>query len=145
MCNNNYYSQSYNNNSTHEITIFEWYLPFTSRKWIWTAITRTTDLDKVYIYDGKVEGDDDKLINNYFNNKIDGYKKQDLKSKRNVSNNYVNVEWLRSCLGKACKLLVRTRPERLLYPGFPQFSSGSCHCNQYKYAACYIQLQPIGC
>jgi len=33
-----------------EITIFEWYLSFTSRKWIWTAITRTTDLDKVYIY-----------------------------------------------------------------------------------------------
>jgi hypothetical protein len=85
-----------------EITIFEWYLPMTSRKWIWTAITRTTDLNKGYIYDGKVESEDVKLINNYFNNKIENYKKQDLKARRNIGNNYVNVEWLNSCLGKAC-------------------------------------------
>jgi len=42
------------------------------------------------------------MINNYFNNKIDGYKKQDLKCNRDINHNYVNVEWLRSCLGKSC-------------------------------------------
>ena len=43
-----------------------------------------------------------KMINNYFSNKIDGYKKQDLKCNRDINHNYVNVEWLRSCLSKSC-------------------------------------------
>ena len=39
----------------NDITIFDWNFFYASRKWIYTAITRTTDLNKVYIYNGKCE------------------------------------------------------------------------------------------
>ena len=33
------------------ITIFHWIFYFTSREWIWTAVTRAKSLDNVYVYD----------------------------------------------------------------------------------------------
>ena len=41
-----------------KITIFDYKYKYVSRKWIWTAITRATNLDNVYFYD-YVETDDD--------------------------------------------------------------------------------------
>ena len=33
------------------ITIYDWKFYFTSREWLWVAVTRTTSLDNVYFYD----------------------------------------------------------------------------------------------
>ncbi|MFM7978479.1 MAG: C-terminal helicase domain-containing protein, partial [Candidatus Fonsibacter sp.] len=40
---------------SREITIFDWELFYTSRKWIYTAATRATDLNQVFLYNGKSE------------------------------------------------------------------------------------------
>ena len=38
-----------------ELTIFDWDFYFVVRKWIYTAITRATNLNNVYFYNGNSE------------------------------------------------------------------------------------------
>jgi hypothetical protein len=41
-------------------------------------------------------------IKSYFAKKIEGYKSQDTKANRAISNNYVTVDWLMKCINKPC-------------------------------------------
>ncbi len=85
------------------ITIFDWSHPHASWKWLWTAITRSRDLDKVYIYNGKYLEYNLQSLPGYLKKKIDGYKDQDKKAKRKYTNDkYITTSWLNSCFGKAC-------------------------------------------
>ena len=84
---------SINNN----ITIHEWNKSYlVSREWIWTAYTRARDFNKVAFF--KNEKADEKmekeLLINYLKNKIEGYKKQDMKAGRELNeDNYVDVNF----------------------------------------------------
>ena len=84
--------------------IYDWKSKRADNKWLWTAITRATNLDNVYFYDDDSEDElTDTKLNTYFKNKVSQYKNQDIKALRIVpKNNYVDVEWLNNCVNKNC-------------------------------------------
>jgi len=81
-----------------KVTIFDSNLPYTDRKFLWTAITRCRKLDNVYIYlhsDYEVEKFEDSKITQYFRFKVENYKVQDTKAKREINNeDYINQDWI---------------------------------------------------
>jgi hypothetical protein len=94
---------SYQGSSIDEsLTIFDYKYHFVDRKWIWTSITRATDLNNVWFYEYNEKPENISNIKSYFNKKIEGYKLQDSKANRNITDNYVNVDWLMKCINKRC-------------------------------------------
>jgi hypothetical protein len=68
-----------------KVTVFDANLPYTDRKYLWTAITRARKLDNVFIYihsAPEVERFTDSKIKQYFKFKCDNYKQQDKKVNR---------------------------------------------------------------
>ena len=94
---------SINNN----ITIHEWDRSYlVSREWLWCGLTRARDFNKVAFF--KNEKADEKmekqLLINYLKNKIDGYKKQDLKAGRELNeHNYIDEGWCLDRLKGTCQ------------------------------------------
>ncbi len=107
------------------ITIHQWDFKYITRKWLYTAITRTTDLNNVYFMVNKnfnTKQNDDletKALKNYFEGKIYNYLQQDFKAGRITrteqiyddgmkyiydydKNNFVNFEWLENSINKKC-------------------------------------------
>ena len=85
------------------MTIFDWKFTHVDRKWIYTAITRATDLKKVYFYKYSENQESKELMMQYFQRKVDRYKGQDKKAKRAIDENaYLTKEWLLSRIGKSC-------------------------------------------
>ena len=87
-----------------DMIIYDWKSKRADNKWLWTAITRATNLDNVYFYDDDSEDElTDTKLNTYFKNKVSKYKNQDIKALRIVpKDNYVDVEWLNNCVNKSC-------------------------------------------
>ena len=52
-----------------KLTIFDWDFYFVNRKWIYTAITRATNLNNVYFYNGKNEEFDKQKLECYLTKK----------------------------------------------------------------------------
>jgi hypothetical protein len=52
--------------------------------------------------DEDCDSDDDEIVNKYFERKVKGYVKQNIKADRAIEDNYVNVEWLSKCIGQKC-------------------------------------------
>ena len=89
------------------ITIFDYNHCLVDKNWIWTAITRATDLNNVSFY--KYDDDDDDFnkncIYNYLKRKVEGYKEQDRKAKRKIDHkNYIIADWLLDRLNGHCEL-----------------------------------------
>ena len=84
------------------MTIFGYKFCFVDRKWIWTAITRATDLNNVWFHEYTEKPFNKKVVEAYFRRKIEGYKAQDKKANRTISENYVTVGWLMKCINKNC-------------------------------------------
>ena len=91
-----------------EYTIFDIYNKRISREWLYTAITRATDLDNITIYDGfickELEFED---LKSFLTGKIGRYISQDIKAKRTIGNDYATPEHIYSflntyCLGSKC-------------------------------------------
>jgi hypothetical protein len=94
---------SYQGSSIDEsMTIFDYKYHFVDRKWLWTAITRATDLNNVWFYEYTEKPENINNIKSYLSKKIEGYKLQDTKANRIISNNYVTVDWLMNCINKRC-------------------------------------------
>ena len=84
------------------ITMFDWNFFFVNRKWIWTAVTRVTSLDNVYFYDGKSSHYNEAVLDNYLNNKVKQYAKQDREANRKWSSNDITKDWLKPPFGDGC-------------------------------------------
>lgn len=85
------------------ITIYDHNFYYTSREWLWTAITRATDFKQVYFYNGKSQEFNRERLLSYFRNKIAGYVDQDTKAKRKYDKTkYITVEWLEDAFSKTC-------------------------------------------
>ena len=82
------------------ITIFDYKCNFINPEWLYVAITRSTDLNKVYYYNGP------NLFSvnvcEFAKRKITGYKEQDAKASRPIANDYLNVDWFFDCLKSVC-------------------------------------------
>ena len=84
------------------ITIFDYQHFFCTRKWIWTAITRATELNNVYFYDYTETKMVESMTKSYFEKKVLGYKTQDKLANRKVSKDYVNVKWFMDAVNQCC-------------------------------------------
>ena len=85
------------------IAIFDHKFAYATRKWLYTAITRATDLKQVYFYDYDKSKKTEREMLQYFTRKVKKYRQQDKKAKRSIDDaNYKTKEWLVSCVGKAC-------------------------------------------
>ena len=83
----------------NKITIFDCNTPYVDRYFIWTALTRSTDLNNVQIYEHSKEevmSLKRSWVRLYFNQKIQGYKQQDKKNGRqHNSDDYIDPEWFK--------------------------------------------------
>eukprot|EP00438_Fugacium_kawagutii_P021104 Skav205927 [mRNA] locus=scaffold123:1068999:1070066:+ [translate_table: standard] len=80
------------------ITIHEWNKKYlVTREWLWCAITRARDFNKVYFFQNE-KADDvmfKNLVMNYFKDKCEKYKLQDKAKNREVDEeNYVDEKWV---------------------------------------------------
>ena len=78
------------------ITIHEWQSPLVSREWLWCSITRCDDFNKVLFFESSAfEKDmDKKMIMDYFENKMEGYKQQDRQKDREINDDmYIDTMW----------------------------------------------------
>ena len=59
-----------------KITVLDWRFFWASRKWIYTAVTRATELKNVVFYDPKEASADydEELLNKYLDKKVQNYK-----------------------------------------------------------------------
>lgn len=87
-----------------DIVIYDWMRSYATLNWLYTAITRARDLNRVKFYQNDVGGEiTDYEINQYLNKKIQGYRKQDRDAKRKIDEEtYINIEWLRDRMNKSC-------------------------------------------
>ena len=77
-------------------TIHEWQSPLVSREWLWCSITRCDDFNKVlfFVSDAFEKEMDKKMIMDYFENKVQGYKQQDRKANREINDDmYIDTMW----------------------------------------------------
>ena len=76
------------------------------KEWIWTAITRARDLNKVKFFKYSNDVYDEfnyKCMVSYYERKILNYKEQDRKAKRKIpKEGYVNVEWFLENIKNQC-------------------------------------------
>jgi len=86
-----------------KITIFDWRFFFVNRKWIYTAVTRATELSNVVFFEGGCDEIDDVLLDRYLDRKVDNYRKQDIKHNREVTDNFVTKGWLKAQFGRVCQ------------------------------------------
>eukprot|EP00438_Fugacium_kawagutii_P015581 Skav229714 [mRNA] locus=scaffold49:189255:192446:+ [translate_table: standard] len=88
------------------ITIFDYKHYRADRHWLWTCITRCTDLNNVKFYrysDDKEDIFNKRCIMHYLNRKVQAYKEQDRAGKREIDNdNYIDAEWLHERLNSCC-------------------------------------------
>ena len=91
-----------------EITIFDYnhFLVKNYPEWIWTALTRCRDLNKVKFFKYSNDTNDEfnrKCIMSYFERKVEKYKLQDRTAKRKIPRDgYVNVEWFLGNINNQC-------------------------------------------
>lgn len=80
------------------ITIFDCNIPYVSRSFIWTALTRATDFANVTIFchpKSEVIVSTHSKFKQYFKFKVDSYKSQDENAKRTyVNSDYVSSSWI---------------------------------------------------
>jgi hypothetical protein len=85
-----------------EITIFDWKFFFVNRKWIYTAVTRATELKNVFFFAGPASEYDETVLDAYLAKKVEAYRKQDLQHGRPVTENFITPAWLKDQFGKVC-------------------------------------------
>ena len=91
-----------------EITIFDYnhFLVRNYPEWVWTALSRARDLNKVKFFKYNNDKDDEfnkQNIISYFERKIEAYKSQDRAGKRHIpKNGYVNAEWFLDNIKNQC-------------------------------------------
>ena len=85
---------------TEKYTVFDCNTPYVDRNFIWTALTRATDLKNITIFEHSIEECqflEESKKKQKLTLKIEGYKCQDKQAKRTFNNDdYVNVIWIKS-------------------------------------------------
>jgi hypothetical protein len=86
-----------------KITTFDWNFFFVNRKWVYTAVTRATELKNVVFFNSRGETLDEALLDKHLDRKVDNYRKQYMEHNREVTENFVTKDWLKAQFGKVCQ------------------------------------------
>jgi hypothetical protein len=98
---------SYQGSSTDEkITIFDYSSQFITAEWLYVACTRCTDFNNVYYYNGPSLWNF--KIEEFARKKINNYKQQDIKAGREITTDYINIEWFKKFLKSPCHICGET-------------------------------------
>ena len=74
--------------------IFDWKFKHVDRKWIYTAATRSTNMPNVLFYRYEEDQEQEELLDQLLEAKVERYKQQDRKANRDIENdNYITAEW----------------------------------------------------
>jgi len=97
----------------HEFTIFDCDTAYVNRNWIWTALTRTDDLNKITIFESQVKelsALERSKRKQYIEMKVLNYKKQDEKAGRKYDkNDYITADWIKEIFYKQYQECVRCK------------------------------------
>ena len=87
-----------------DVIVYDWMYNYVSKEWLYTAITRAKDLNKIKFYKHEITRDiKESEIQRYFNQKVKQYKSQDIEAGRSINEeDYVNAEWLMGQLKNRC-------------------------------------------
>ena len=91
-----------------DITIFDYnhFLIKNYKEWLWTAITRARDLSRVKFFKYSDDTEDElnkQNIKSYFSRKVENYKIQDRKAKREIpKDGYITTEWFMNNIKNQC-------------------------------------------
>ena len=91
-------------NDDEKVTIFDCNVPYTDKKYFWTALTRARKIENVSVFihsDEEIEKLTHSRIKLHFNNLISLYKIQDKKNNKEfISSDYINIEWIQMNIEK---------------------------------------------
>jgi hypothetical protein len=90
-----------------KICIFDYNNKLADWRWLWTAITRATDIENVYFYkynNDKNDNVNNNLLRSYFDKQIVGYRMQDKLGHREISKDYITSDWFFDKLGATCNI-----------------------------------------
>ena len=75
-----------------------------NRKWLYTSVTRATELKNVFFFNPKDSSHDfdEEILDKYLAEKVENYKKQDHNHGRVITDNYITPDWLKAQFGKVC-------------------------------------------
>ncbi|MFM7982595.1 MAG: hypothetical protein ACKPKO_25060, partial [Candidatus Fonsibacter sp.] len=59
-------------------------MAYASRKWLYTAVTKATDLKQVYFYDYNESAEKEKGMIQYFTRKVENFRHQIKKANRSI-------------------------------------------------------------
>ena len=69
-----------------DVVIYAWMYNYVSKEWLYTAITRATDLNKIKFYKHEITRDiKEHEIQRYFHQKVKQYIAQDIEAGRSIS------------------------------------------------------------
>lgn len=101
-----------------KMTIFDVNCAYTSREYVWTAITRARSLDNIQIFNhpkNEVKALYEAKIKQYLSLKVNGYKEQDKSKKREwVESEYVTSKWIQDNFNE-CKTCEGCKQDMELY------------------------------
>ena len=86
--------------------IYDWHLWYVEKEWIFTALTRATDLNrlKFFRYNESAEDKHKALVEKYFERKVLSYIQQDKKVGRDVNDGeFVDVDFLMKLMNTNCE------------------------------------------
>jgi len=74
-----------------------------NRKWLYTAVTRATELKNVLFFSGPSGDFDEQLLDRYLARKVESYREQDVERNRPIVGNFITPAWLKAQFGKVCQ------------------------------------------
>ena len=90
-----------------KIGIFDYKDKLVNWRWLWTAITRATQFETVYVYrynNDKDDNFDNNLLRSYFDKTKVNYKIQDKLGHREICKDYINSDCFFDNLGATCDI-----------------------------------------
>ena len=79
-----------------DVIVYDWMYNYVSKEWLYTAITRAKDLNKIKFYKHEITRDiKEHEVQRNVNQNVKQYISQDIEAGRSINEeDYINVEWL---------------------------------------------------
>ena len=88
-----------------DIVIYDWNKWYCEKEWLFTAITRAKDFNRIkfFKYDDDEKDKSKEFVEQYFDNKVSNYIEQDNKAMRDITGSYVDRSFLMNMMNTHCE------------------------------------------